>query len=89
MQKKNVYLVIDGETKDLSFANLPRIPNTRGLRAPYVHKSLCFPKSQGHNMVIFQEYQIFNFFSSQFAYNFLTYFLEGKILKSYMKSLRM
>ena len=42
----------------------------RGLRAPYVHKSLCFPKSQGHNMVIFQEYQIFNFFSSQFAYNF-------------------
>ena len=39
----------------------------RGLWAPYIHKSLCFPKSQGHNMVIFQEYQIFNFFSSQFA----------------------
>ena len=61
----------------------------RGLRTPYVHNSLCFPLSPGHNMVIFQEYQIFNFFSSQFAWNFWTYFLEGKILKSYMKSLRM
>ena len=87
--KRNWELWIDENWSISNKRQSKKLLLNRGLRTPYVHKSLCFPLSPGHNMVIFQEYQIFNFFSSQFAQNFWTYFLEGKILKSYIKGLRM